>query len=74
MKTEIYSLNKRIDFVRSILADCAHGHPESLQGLADYLTYDHGYTIERLIHIAHRRFNIPKAFLIKTAINLNLGN
>lgn len=63
---------KRIELVREILNESAHGEQHSLIGLIHYIHFDLGYPVDRLLPIAERLFGIEKKFAARTLINLEI--
>lgn len=61
---------KRIDFIRMILDDLAHGEPHSTMGLIHWLVVDLGYPYERVLEVAARILKIPPATGEKTILEI----
>jgi hypothetical protein len=51
---------------RIAVTEAAHGEPEALIGLIDYLTIDCGIEVYRLVEFAERRFHVSRQQAIRT--------
>lgn len=52
--------------IRNVLTEAARGERHPLMGLIDWLTYDKGYSVRRIIRFSDRTLGIPRATALKT--------
>jgi len=54
---------KRVDIINLAFYDALHGDMTTLSGLLDYLLYDCGVSLERLVKLAIRKYRFSESHI-----------